>query len=136
MSKTTTALLACGVALTSAACLIPLTVREHFNQRGLGAASFQLQCPPEQIQVVSLSRPLDEGITPGDQVGVSGCGRRAVYMVTMRGMWVLNGQGASGPPMVAPYGPPDGPPPAEPSPAAQHAAPPPAEPPPAALPPR
>ena len=70
MSKTT-GLLVCGFALTLAGC-IPLSVREHFNQRGLGAAAFQLQCPPEQIQVVSLNRPIDDGIYPGDQVDVSG----------------------------------------------------------------
>jgi hypothetical protein len=51
-------------------------------------ASFELRCPPEELTVVTLAaHGIDDDIPY--QVGVSGCGKRAVYVRSAAG-WVLN----------------------------------------------
>ena len=52
----------------------------QFRSQGLDRAAFELQCPSDQLQVVELSDA---------QVGVSGCGKRAVY-VNLGGGWINN----------------------------------------------
>ena len=69
-------------------------------------ASFDLQCPSEQLQVTELDNSV---------AGVAGCGQRATYVYN-NGSWVLNSPGAeqpgSGPVLTQP--PPPVPPPAAP----------------------
>lgn len=50
----------------------------------LERAAFDLECPRERLTSTVV----------GDALGVSGCGRRAVYVATFDG-WVMNNQGAS-----------------------------------------
>ncbi len=68
------------------------TIREHFTSHGLERAAFELQCPRDQLQLVGLNADLDRYIGPGNQVGVSGCNKRAVYVLTQTAGWVLNSE--------------------------------------------
>ena len=65
---------------------------EYFTKRGLERASFEMQCPKEQLQVKGLTADLDHEVKPGDQVGVTGCGKRLVYVLNPSGGWLLNSQ--------------------------------------------
>lgn len=62
----------------------------------MARVAFELQCPPERITLQALNRHLDNGFAPeldgdsGAQVGVSGCGKRAVYVYSKGAGWVLN----------------------------------------------
>ena len=60
---------------------------KDFNQRALPRASFELNCSKERIEVVEVS-PQETGWV-GSQVGVTGCGRRAVYVLTEQD-WMNN----------------------------------------------
>jgi hypothetical protein len=75
------------VSLGSAGCI---TVGDSFQRYGLNRASFEMQCPAAQIQIVGLNRPLNATSVPGSQVGVSGCGKRMVFVVTEAAGWVAN----------------------------------------------
>ena len=66
------------------------TIAESFRRRGLDRAAFELQCPPEQVELTGLGTPLDSKAKRGSQVGVSGCGRRLVYVFMERSGWILN----------------------------------------------
>jgi len=78
-----------SVLLLASGCV---TIGQHFNQHALDRASFELQCPREQLQVIGLNADLDRQVGPGNQVGVSGCSRRAVYVLTPYAGWVLNSE--------------------------------------------
>jgi hypothetical protein len=65
-------------------------VRTLFNEKGLDRAAFEMQCPKEQLALVPLSPPLDDEVYSGAQVGVTGCGRKTVYVYTNAGGWVAN----------------------------------------------
>jgi hypothetical protein len=69
-----------GLLLLSslAGCFNP---ERHFRDNGLQRVSFEMQCPREQIQIT----PLD-----GNQMGVTGCGRRVVYVLVPYAGWVVN----------------------------------------------
>jgi len=43
----------------------------HFQKNGLERAAFELECPKDQLAVTELS---------GNTFGVTGCGKKAVYM--------------------------------------------------------
>jgi len=83
--------LACGLALQAAGCAAvrPPTVRKSFTDEVLPRASFELQCPKEQIELVQLATPLDDYVQAGAQVGVKACGKQAVYVCSRTG-WVAN----------------------------------------------
>jgi len=71
------------------------TVGERFRDGGLDRAAFELQCPREQLQVTGLNRTLDQAIPEekglrGTQIGVTGCGKRAVYIYSAGAGWVAN----------------------------------------------
>lgn len=73
-------MLTCLFAATSCT-----TVRDNFRLKGLARASFDLNCPAEQIDYVVLNRPTDErdGLHAlGTQVGVTGCNQRTVYVLS------------------------------------------------------
>jgi hypothetical protein len=65
------------------------TVGDSFDRYGFQRAVFDLQCPGEQLHVQGLNFALTEAFTVGAQVGVEGCGRRAVYVATQSG-WLAN----------------------------------------------
>ena len=65
------------------------TVRKHFTDEALPRASFEMQCPKENIELVQLGTALDEPVANGSQVGVKGCGKQAVYVCSPSG-WVAN----------------------------------------------
>lgn len=77
-------------ALLSASLIGCPTVGENFRSQALARASFEMQCPREQLQLTGLNRSLDDGMNPGAQVGVTGCGRRAVYVAAYGAGWVMN----------------------------------------------
>jgi hypothetical protein len=100
-----------SLALAIAGCATPTMPAKTFLDQTLGAkASFDLQCPKEQLQIVDL--PGDDTVLPygcwgepcvrvdgqfyrldravARQQGVSGCGRRASYTYVDR-TWVGNG---------------------------------------------
>jgi hypothetical protein len=58
----------------------------NFRATSLARAAFELQCPPEQVQVKAI--PHDSY----DAMAVQGCGKRAVF-VQLQGQWI----GESGP---------------------------------------
>ena len=62
-------------------------------------ASFEMNCPPGALALVPLARNpnYSQLVT---SYGVSGCGRRAVYVMSANGTWLLNNQELQGmPPM-------------------------------------
>ena len=80
--------LSCLVMLSMTACAP--TVRQDFAANALPRAAFELQCPKEKIELVELTPPLDSGIQAGAQVGVTGCGKRLVYVLSVGAGWVAN----------------------------------------------
>jgi hypothetical protein len=82
------ALLVLGLCVPAIAGCI--TVGESFRRHGLNRAAFEMQCPPEYLQIVGLNRPLDATSVAGSQVGVTGCGKRMVFVVTKAAGWVAN----------------------------------------------
>ncbi len=76
-----------AMALPLTGCL---TVGESFKTYALDRAAFELHCAKDDLQVQGLNGSLEGEPQAGTQVGVSGCGKRAVYVLTMGGGWVLN----------------------------------------------
>jgi hypothetical protein len=79
-----TSAVACG------SCAHMPSVRSSFTDNALNRAAFEMSCPKEQLSLVPLNRPLDEDISLGAQVGVTGCGHRMVYVMSMGAGWVAN----------------------------------------------
>lgn len=67
--------LSCGAAQNS-------SLRDDLSKR----ASFDFQCKSEQLQLQGLSE--QNGII--NSYGVSGCGKRATYVLSPTGTWILN----------------------------------------------
>lgn len=67
--------LALAVAVAAAGCVTPVSFSQA-KERVLLRASFEFACPPDKLQVQELAS--DEAGPV--YVGVSGCGRRAVYV--------------------------------------------------------
>jgi hypothetical protein len=81
-----------GICVLGAGCATT-TIGEHFQKHALNRASFEMQCPKERLQIKGLNEELERlGPATGDQVGVSGCGKHAVYVLTQNG-WILNSGG-------------------------------------------
>jgi hypothetical protein len=55
---------------------------ENFKKTDLRRAAFELGCKPEQLTVTDVAER---------EVGVTGCGKRAVYVIAPNGGWVNNG---------------------------------------------
>ena len=72
------------LAYLASACATMTAAQRFRESSGLERASFDLDCPKEQLNVVTLGKHTM-------QVGVTGCGKRAVYVGTNRG-WVLNSE--------------------------------------------
>ena len=70
----------------SVACV---TAESSFKEKGLARASFDLGCPADQIQTNVLVR--NDGLgCAGSQVGVTGCGKKAVYVCDQVQNWIMN----------------------------------------------
>jgi len=83
-------LAACALALDlGCAAMTKPTVRKSFTDEALPRASFEMQCPKEQIEIVQLATPLDDYVLTGAQVGAKGCGKQVVYVCSPSG-WVAN----------------------------------------------
>ena len=67
------------------------TIGESFTEHALDRAAFEMRCPKDQLQIKALGSDLDDVAEAGKQVGVSGCGKRLVYVKTPSG-WILNSQ--------------------------------------------
>lgn len=85
------ALSACGPTIQSGSFML----KKHDAERSFDAitnrASFELHCPREQLKLVTLNVSRD--VFPGDwprQVGVEGCGQRAVYVRDGIADWIMN----------------------------------------------
>lgn len=86
--KKTAILVGVVLAVTMAACVPSL--RESFNRDALSRATFELNCPQDQLQMTVLNGNPDSHPLAGASVGVEGCGKKGVYVYTGNG-WVLNG---------------------------------------------
>ena len=87
-------LLLSGIPLLMVGCV---TYRKDFTENALDRVSFEMKCPKEQIQLTGLTGPIDQSMMAlgtGGQVGVQGCGQRAVYVRTDAG-WLLNSNAKS-----------------------------------------
>jgi hypothetical protein len=70
-------------------CASIVSARESFAEHGLQRAAFDLDCPPDALQVVQLAQGHRAGLLQctGAQVGVRGCGRHAVYVCGQYQEW-------------------------------------------------
>jgi hypothetical protein len=75
-----------------------LTVREAFDEYGLKRAAFELQCPKEQLELTALNGSFRSRAVAGRQVGVRGCGKQAVYVLSAGAGWVANTASFAGAP--------------------------------------
>lgn len=66
------------------------TVRESFEKYGLNRAVYEMDCPADQLKLTPLGRTDDDSAYAGQQIGVDGCGKRAVYVLGAGAGWVLN----------------------------------------------
>jgi hypothetical protein len=64
-----------------------ITAGEHFRKDSLERASFEMNCPKDQIQVQELN---GSRLMVGSQVGTSGCGHRVVYVMSASAGWLAN----------------------------------------------
>jgi hypothetical protein len=65
---------------------VTVTAESHFRRHGLSRAVFDLRCPAEELEAHVLSRGSDFDIG-GAQVGVRGCGRQVVYVLSRDATW-------------------------------------------------
>ena len=80
------------LAIMVAALCLPgcITTEGSFRERGMKAASFQLNCPEEKLTLRTMRRR--EGLScEGSEVAVSGCGRivSVTYVCDVDGEWNL-----------------------------------------------
>ncbi|MER2559993.1 MAG: hypothetical protein ABTQ32_04695 [Myxococcaceae bacterium] len=76
-----------------------VNLRHHFRENGLARASFDLNCPPDQLGYGLLNREEDSMMSTalGAQMGVTGCGKRAVFVLSgeprnrFSWTWLANG---------------------------------------------
>ena len=65
-----------------------VTAEKSFRQKGLKRASFELDCPASKIKYNVLHR--NDGLgCEGSQIGVAGCGKKAIY-VCFNQEWINN----------------------------------------------
>lgn len=72
------------LALSTSACFMTGSA-EHFRRTALPRAAFDLDCPEAQLQAADLGG--------SGSVGVSGCGKKAVYVFAAGAGWVNNTDG-------------------------------------------
>jgi hypothetical protein len=84
------ALLPACATVQSGAFEIPAGYAEAEFPKLKGRATFDLDCPTEQLTVVTLAAYTSPAGTYPSEVGVKGCGRKAVY-VPKGEAWLVNG---------------------------------------------
>jgi hypothetical protein len=68
-----------------------VTAESSFAEKGLERAAFDLGCPKDQLNLQVLHR--NDGLGCADsQMGVSGCGKRTVYVCTSGQQWIRNSE--------------------------------------------
>lgn len=81
----------CGPTIQSGAFTLKKKYAEHSFELITNRAAFELGCPKEQLRLVTLNVHRDIGGDLPSQVGVDGCGQRAVYVHQFGGSgWVMN----------------------------------------------
>jgi hypothetical protein len=66
-----------------------VTAESSFKEKGLSRAAFDLGCPAEKIELNVLVR--NDGLgCAGSQMGVTGCGKKAVYVCDHLQNWIMN----------------------------------------------
>jgi hypothetical protein len=65
-------------------------VDASLHRDGLARAAFDLNCPADAIKLVYFNGKPDDFISIGEQVGATGCGQRAVYILSSTSGWVAN----------------------------------------------
>jgi hypothetical protein len=78
-----------AIALLLGAACAHVTAERSFREKALQRAAFELGCAADQIQFTVLQRNDGFGCA-GSQVGVVGCGKKAVYVCTVHQDWVNN----------------------------------------------
>ncbi len=64
-----------------------VTVESAYTSKGAPTASYDLQCPAEQLQMTVLNR--NEGLgCAGSKIGVRGCGKQTTYVCDNAQLWV------------------------------------------------
>lgn len=79
----------CAASLLALSGCTP-TVRESFTATALERAAFETGCPKDKVEFVPLNGTLDDYALDGKTVGVTACGKKAVYVYTIQGGWILN----------------------------------------------
>jgi hypothetical protein len=80
--------LVAAVAVLTTGC-VGVTAEGSFQEKALDRVSFEFSCPKDQLLYTVLHR--NDGLgCAGSQMGVSGCGKKAVYVCTSRQEWINN----------------------------------------------
>ena len=66
-----------------------VTAESSFHDKALTRAAFELSCPAEKLQISVLERHDGLGCA-GSQVGVEGCGKKAIYVCSRSQEWINN----------------------------------------------
>ena len=76
------------LAVTGIGCAT-VTAESSFKEKALKRAAFELGCPADQLTMTVLER--NDGLgCAGSQMGVSGCGKKAVYVCDRSQNWINN----------------------------------------------
>lgn len=80
----------CAPTIQSGAFTLNKPYAEHSFALITNRAVFELGCPKEQLRVTTLNVQPNIGGDIPSQVGVEGCGQRAVYVYQSGAGWVMN----------------------------------------------
>lgn len=84
-------LVGCGPTIKSGAFTLKKDYADRAFELITNRAEFELDCPKNQLSLVTLNIIPDIGGDVPSQVGVSGCGRRGVYIKSHgTTAWVMN----------------------------------------------
>jgi hypothetical protein len=89
----------CGGEMIQSGAFRVYRARAEFDfEEVRNRASFELRCPREQIDLVVLNVH-DPVLDPHEasQMGATGCGQRAVYVLSPRSGWVLDSTSSRSP---------------------------------------
>lgn len=80
----------CGPTIQSGGFTVKKYETERAFERIAGRAAFELRCPKEQLRLTTLNVIRDVGGDDPTQIGVDGCGQRAVYVRVSPNEWIMN----------------------------------------------
>lgn len=85
-----------GVATACTSLPAARSAEASFRELGLSRAAFEMSCPADQLAITVLRdsdrAPESRGMS-GSQIGVRGCGKKAVYVFAETAGWVLDSAG-------------------------------------------